>query len=462
MLVIISDTHLTDGTSGKTVSAGAFRLFRERLCDLAYEASWRKGGRYEPIQELTLLLMGDILDLIRSTEWLKTENLRPWSNPEDAAFIKTVETITDRILKHGSESFAILKSLSRGNQVTIPRPGPDVKRGSTDRQPVKVHIHYMIGNHDWFYHLPAVAYKAVRLRIYEEFGLDLNYASGDPFPHRIEESGAEAIRRVCEEHYVYARHGEIYDPINFDDDRNRSSLGDALVVELIERFTETVNDDFEKSLGQEFVEGLNEIDNLRPYTVIPTWICGWLKETCPDPEIRKTIKRVWADLVNKFFKLDFVRQQYSLPHCLADRKRLWFLLKIRIAFNFSRLIILPFFDPILSISARWFGGQDGPPNFRHAGNEPALKKRQALYVAYGHTHQYDLVPLRSPTRDLKISGGQVYLNSGTWRPYHELTRLHPTKEEFVGYEVMSYIAFYKGDERGGRPFETWSGVLAPA
>lgn len=41
MLVIVSDIHLTDGTSGKTIREGAFRVFRQRLRDLAYDASWR-------------------------------------------------------------------------------------------------------------------------------------------------------------------------------------------------------------------------------------------------------------------------------------------------------------------------------------------------------------------------------------------------------------------------------------
>ena len=36
MLVIFSDTHLTDGSSGQTVNSGAFRVFRERLCNLAW------------------------------------------------------------------------------------------------------------------------------------------------------------------------------------------------------------------------------------------------------------------------------------------------------------------------------------------------------------------------------------------------------------------------------------------
>jgi len=44
MLIIISDLHLTDGTSGETIKEGAFFLLRERLFSLAYDASWRAPG----------------------------------------------------------------------------------------------------------------------------------------------------------------------------------------------------------------------------------------------------------------------------------------------------------------------------------------------------------------------------------------------------------------------------------
>ena len=45
MLVIISDLHLTDGTTGATLEPGAMDLFAERLADLAWRASWRAGWR---------------------------------------------------------------------------------------------------------------------------------------------------------------------------------------------------------------------------------------------------------------------------------------------------------------------------------------------------------------------------------------------------------------------------------
>ncbi|MDA2927107.1 hypothetical protein MYX78_07730 [Acidobacteria bacterium AH-259-G07] len=61
MLVIISDLHLTDGTSGETIRAGAFRAFRERLRDLAYDASWRADGKYKPIKELDLVYERELI-----------------------------------------------------------------------------------------------------------------------------------------------------------------------------------------------------------------------------------------------------------------------------------------------------------------------------------------------------------------------------------------------------------------
>ncbi len=69
MLVIISDLHLSDSAFSGTIPATAFRVFRERLRDMAYDASWRRDGSYRPIEELDLVLLGDVLDFIRSELW---------------------------------------------------------------------------------------------------------------------------------------------------------------------------------------------------------------------------------------------------------------------------------------------------------------------------------------------------------------------------------------------------------
>ena len=60
MLIVISDLHLTDGTSGTTISPGAFHLLADRLADLAAAASYRLDGTYRPIEQIDLLLLGDV------------------------------------------------------------------------------------------------------------------------------------------------------------------------------------------------------------------------------------------------------------------------------------------------------------------------------------------------------------------------------------------------------------------
>jgi hypothetical protein len=82
----------------------------------------------------------------------------------------------------------------------------------------------------------------------------------------------------------------------------------------------------------------------------------------------------------------------------------------------------------------------------------------AKFIVYGHTHHYEIVPLQSLLQGNTVTN-QIYINSGTWRPVHELARFHPGQKHFVGYHVMSYLAFFKGDERKGRAFESWTGAL---
>src|ERR1700712_4777038 len=112
MLVIISDLHLTDGTSGEIISDSAFRLFKNRISDMAYDASWRCDENnveyYKPVEQIDILLLGDILDMIRSEEWNNVlENIMPWTKERQNEFFENVEKITSRILEHNASSFRI-------------------------------------------------------------------------------------------------------------------------------------------------------------------------------------------------------------------------------------------------------------------------------------------------------------------------------------------------------------------
>ena len=91
----------------------------------------------------------------------------------------------------------------------------------------------MIGNHDWFFHLPGENYNRLCRQIAVHLGL-ATYSDA-PFPHEIWESNE--LVQVMRRHKVFARQGDVYAPFNYEGDRDASSLGDVIVLELLNRFS---------------------------------------------------------------------------------------------------------------------------------------------------------------------------------------------------------------------------------
>jgi UDP-2,3-diacylglucosamine pyrophosphatase LpxH len=366
-----------------------------------------------------------------------------------------VKQISDAILKQNAESLAVLKSLNDGKTTTLPAAtaeGRPAKVGyhpeAAGRVPVAVKIHYIVGNHDWFYHLAGAAYDALRQSVVEALGL--THPSNQPFAHDPSES--EALRALCDEHRVFARHGDIFDPFNYETDQGRdaSSLGDAIVVELLNRFPLEVERRLGGVLPKECAEGLREIDNVRPLLLVPVWINGLLRRSCPDPQQAKQVKAVWDELAEAFLQLGFVRER-DIPFLFDSVD------KLQWALTFSRGVSLG----KLSRVVRWVTKKvvsRETPFHPHAFTEAAFKNRSARFIVYGHTHHHEIVPLDAAAQADGILN-QFYVNTGTWRRVHELARLRPKEQEFMGYHVMTYAAFFRGDERAGRSFETWSGAL---
>jgi UDP-2,3-diacylglucosamine pyrophosphatase LpxH len=452
VIVFVSDLHLTDGSSGETIHAGAFAAFRERLRDMVYDASWRSDGKYKPLEECHVVLLGDILDVIRSTKWL-AGTARPWSSTGDTEFRSRVSEITQAVLKNNQESLAILQSLPQGQIISLPPATADGKPAlvsrdpkARERVPVSVKLRYLVGNHDWFFHLPGAPFNDIRTTIVDAVGL-VNPADA-PFPHDPFES--EELKQVYRDHQVFARHGDIFDPFNYAQDRNSSSLGDAIVVELLNRFPDEVRKQLGDELPTECAFGLKEIDNVRPLMIIPVWISGLLRRTCTDAMAKK-IKSVWDDLVDRFLGLPFVEQHHSVTQLFDDISKLEWALK------FSKGVSLPNLSTLVEWLKKRLGIREAA-FYPNAFTEPEFKNRNARFTVYGHTHHHEIVPLDTVPAATGLME-QIYINSGTWRAVHELAQLHPSQQEFVGYHVMTYLAFFKQDERKGRRFEFWSGAL---
>jgi UDP-2,3-diacylglucosamine pyrophosphatase LpxH len=451
MLVIISDLHLTDGSSGDTIHQDAFGGFKDSLSELIYDASWRSGGRYRPIEKIDVILLGDILDVIRSTKWLAGE-ARPWSDMQSEKSIERISEINSAVLEHNKASLGILKRLATGSALSLPPATSDGKPaftardkpGAADRIPIKARLHYLVGNHDWFYHLPGSAYNGIRRNVVE--ALELENDPTVPFPHDPAES--DRIRDIYRAHRVFARHGDIFDKLNFEEERNSSSVGDAIVIELVNRFPLAVTQELGADLPDACAKGLREIDNVRPLVLIPVWVHGLIKRTC-SKAIAEKIKVIWDRLADEFIHLPFITERLWTSKLFGSVAKLEWALKFSHGVSFGSL----------SEVANWVAtkvASHQDPFYPNAFSEPAFKDGAADFIVYGHTHHHEIVPL-----DVKDgrSYATLYINSGTWRAVHELARLHIGEQEFAGYHVMTYLTFFKDDERHGRRFETWSGTL---
>ena len=418
MLVFVSDIHLTDGkpdgTSTATMHSGAFQKFTLYLKDMAETAK---------AKEIQIVLLGDILDLIRSEYWLRS-TIRPWSDADEKdtegkGLKDYAMTIVERICEDpmNKASMAHLQEFTEAM----------AKSG------VPVEITYLPGNHDWLVN----RYPETRRAAAAFLGLR------NPIQYQKK---AFLTENFWESYRVFARHGDIYDPFNFSESRDASSLGDAIVIDLLNKFPTLVEQVLEPAGDPDLIAGLRQIDNVRPLIDVPLWIQGICRRA-KSPGTAQKVKDTWNDLADSFLRSPYVRS-YDKPWRLDVVDGLQLVLKISTWFSLRDIINCPIRDLCRS-SADYA---------KKAFNEEYMKRNMAEYVVYGHTHEHQVVPL-----DLVPGPGaalnKTYFNTGTWRRVHEKTAFDPENHEFLSRHVMTFIAFYLSEERGDYRFEVWNGAL---
>jgi UDP-2,3-diacylglucosamine pyrophosphatase LpxH len=427
MLVFISDVHLTDGTSGTTIVPRAFDKLCRSLNDII-----RKPDKSN-IKKVDIILLGDIFDVIRSSLWLRPENtgiespVRPWSDATDTDsqgwnLQKYTETIVDTIIKRPDniESIGYLKAFC----------DKWAKKG------VKVSISYIIGNHDWLINRFASTRRAIAefARIPDSTSFEINR-----FPEYT----------VYNDYKVMARHGDYYDSFNYEGNRDASSLGDAIVIDLLSRFAEEVQKDEVLGSIKGVADRLREIDNVRPLLAMPAWIQGVCNEY---PGVEEGLYHVWNGLVDNFFKIPFVKNHGHIGPDYLDFLKLAF--RLSSTFSFSGLKAM-----VGSQIVKYFYNK--PDEYRrYAYNEAALKSNNVRYVVYGHTHNAEQVGLDVITIPKGEIIEKIYFNTGTWRKVFEQTAMDDENCEFIGWHVGTYVLFYLESEREkDRCYETWTGSL---
>lgn len=477
MLVIISDLHLGDGTTATSIPASAFYLFAKRLRQDAHFASLSNGA-YRPIEELDVILLGDILDPIHSTRWFfqvgdqtfsritapgDADYVRPWSDPNDPKFAAKLMEITRAILEKNKEAMDLMRRLASGEFIEFDPAGDRGERDSASQKkiPLKVRFHYMVGNHDWYYHLKGEAFDQIRAEIIRTMGLSnppapfpFDLRKADPnLPWKADES--PDLERIFHDYKVFARHGDFFDSFNFNREKGRdtATIGDAFAMEVINKFPEILHRSPGFGFDPMVVDKLRQITNVRPTLATPVWINGQIKTLAMLNKLgtsgENDLKKVWDGLAAEFLDLEFVRQEdKSFKLDLVD--------KLQAAIFFSKLISFAAIDT-LTLRLQASKRSKAERTFaKYALQEPALLDHKANYVVYGHTHHHETIPLDHDA----VAGNQIYFNSGTWHTYFDLARKAPAERKFIPYKALTYITFYKPHEHDDRSFETWSGAYA--
>jgi UDP-2,3-diacylglucosamine pyrophosphatase LpxH len=471
MLIAISDIHFVDGTAGEhNLPYSAFEsVFLADIGALAKE---------KDAKEVKVLLLGDIIDLIRSTKWFDVASEdRPWGS----------DGLNDILDPQGGSvtEKQCLKILGRVSKASLKKPKPpkslakdtilfknwetfkffrELKDHLSDycERDIPVEIIYVPGNHDRLCNL----YPTVRDELREQLGLTVEQDTVDGDP-----KGEWWYRNDFqdEDHGVYARHGHQFDIWNFGggNDRRReghlqTAIGDVFTTEFavkIPWMLDQIRADYPE-VTEEMVETTKDIDNVRPLSSVMEWIYYRIKKE-DHGRVREAFDEVFDRVIKELLDNKLVRQWRS-PHTHIDEV-------LRIASSRwlswlpKGLADLLDAEDLLPLVMGMTGGPDDPEKdiyTQAAYNESIWRENKEIQsILYGHTHK----PLQHPL-DGEEGHEVFYINTGTWR-----NRIHKTvgldkAPDFVDLKQMTYTIFYRKDEdtNGKKPdtlsFDMWTGT----
>lgn len=471
MLIAISDIHFVDGTAGEhNLPFSAFHsVFLSDVVSLAKE---------KKAKEVKLLLLGDIVDLIRSTKWFDVDpEDRPWGarglkdipsprkrSTTEKQCLKILGQVTkrsmtkeeppdslprDTILHKNWKTFKLLRELE-----------DHLEKGCGRRIPVQ--IIYVPGNHDRLCNL----YPSVRDALRDMLGLTVTHDSVDVGLNS--EWWYKYVYRD-EDHGVYAMHGHQYDVWNFGggNDRRRDGhlqvpIGDVFTTEFAVKIPWMLDSLRKKYPGitKELVESTKDIDNVRPLSSVMEWIYYRFKKE-DHSKFREAFDEAFGRVIKELLDNKLVSQWRS-PHTHIDEV-------LRLASSrwlswFPKgLVDALDAEDLLPLMMGMIGGPDDPEKDPYTiaayGERIWRENRGIQFILYGHTH----MPVQ---RAMDGQGGRevFYINTGTWR-----TRIHKTigldkAPDFVDLKQITYTVFYRKDEdtRGKEPetlsFDIWTGT----
>ena len=480
MLLAISDLHLTDETVSDAEVTG--RALTTVLNDLASsaEAHNRRGGAL--IDQLEVLLLGDIFDLLRTSYWLDIpESECPWAidlieddgaSPAAAHVVAHAGAILDGILAAANAKCVcatLLDAVTRGL-------GPFKS----------VRIQFICGNHDRLINHRAAG--ALRAKVRAALGIKTS-----------DDTALFPCSLYSEEYQTFGRHGHEFDPWNFEPRTigdwstpayERCPVGDPITFALVTKLyleirkildPGQVSDPMEKVERQRLIDGLRAIEDIRPISLIPVWLKSYLQNHDLGDAVGRVVARVAKDF-RRLRYFDWWRDQsvWDTPNPFQTQDL--FAGIIRLLAHFEKV-------PASKLAElyKFYGRTDtksllpGMMAEQIITKPDSIRTRPVQHLLCGHTHNpevslatvldlsnwarrcQDMDPVPEPPRDVAQPGGRQvwYLNTGTMR--NRVLLSGDSTVRFSPVENLSYAVVYRPGEKFATGFaaDLWSGSRAP-
>lgn len=454
MLVLLSDLHVTDGSTAVNVHETAYELLASEI-----ESSAKK----KEANEVHVVLLGDILDFVRTDFFHRRVGYdsRPWNgklDPVTAMNIapgveKQFQDVLELILH--SDGAKALHGLLAG----LPQIG-----GQSPK------VTYVIGNHDRVLHnfnslkkrlnawLPGIEFAT---HIFEK-----RYGVLACHGHEWDENchGWEFRRRVLEVKPEVGR----FDPIAY----RTMAIGEVVTAELMSGLVHHVA----VALGdptpadKKFLKKLKDVNNVRPVTSVFAWLSWFTQSLSKSPAKRYVpiLRKALLDALDGTLDCRFAKKWDNMQSDLLVSGDLTdHLAKLRTAVEASsdlqdlgRLVsrlekVVVAVKAQLGITSLDDLAEGALTDFE-AREVPEVDYDQVQYIVYGHTHE-SRHDIKSATVDGRV---QMYVNTGTFLPFVDLAL---DGKSFLEAHRMTNAMFFrddedtKGREGPGPTVDFWSG-----
>lgn len=440
MLVVLSDLHLTDRTSGvQTVSADLYRSIFERVRERADDVR---------AEEVTLLFLGDIFDMLRTTSWFEDDTQpRPWMLAGDEAAIPEAAVQTaSRILRQiaGEEVQSLQGEIPAGLERDDPRRGELIKslmsregeRIAQNSEIFKllqnpplgdrpVHKVFIPGNHDRLLNTHPTLQEQVRRLL------------------NLHGTGAFANCWESPTYGVFARHGHEWDALSFararevlkrgiagipDESYILPPLSEVLAVELSTRMPYTVRNKLltlhQRSAEEAFnvEQHLSELDDVRPTGALLAWISQEARRRNTTEATQAVMRDCVSTIIGQPLLWQAARSNRVPWHTYVMLLAMRFLplgRLVRLSGVASRWATRTVQKDMQKAARREIRLLCADDTSKNAGRCKALGPGRPWlrYFLVGHTHlpaQWPAFHEAAPQGNRRIT----YVNTGTWRPYH--------------------------------------------